>query len=171
MRHLWTKSSKWGSRLIRWGLDEDCSHYALEFFSERGDKALVIESRFPSGPRIRTREQFLKKNTLVHEVNYPLSVEDETNIFHDAIGHLFGLKYDFKAVLFFAYAAFLKKFFDVPLPRYNPWGTDTMAYCSEIIFLLDHEFDQFDFSCLDSDMISPHMTFELIIGDNDAICG
>lgn len=172
--HLWTNAPrKIGSQLIRWGLGEDCSHYALQFYCDRGDDALVIESRFPGGVRVRSRKRFLENNEVVHSMKIPFSKETEDKLFFTACQRLLGIKYDWPAIAYFAFAVLLHKasFRKMPLPKKNPWGHDNMTYCNEILWWLHDQFDGMDLSCRDGEMTTPHQTWELVKGNKDAICG
>ncbi len=166
MKHLFTYSpKKFGSRLIKWGLNQDCSHYALEFFSDMKNDALILESRFPSGPRIRSKKKFLEQNVIVHSVNMPLPKKKENQIFFSACKKLLGLKYDWPAILFFAWWALKNKltFGMAKRPKKNPLGKDDLAFCSEVLFLINQEFHFYNFDKIDSEMISPHECYELLI--------
>lgn len=163
MRHLFTKSKKIGSKIISWGLNQDCSHYALQFFEWKGDESLVVESRWPHGIRIVRYKDFLAHNTIVHELWCNTELNDGI-LFPEVCRRLLGVKYDVAAMAYWFVVRLRQIWFGTPLPKYNRWGSDTHAYCCEILFMLDDELDDFDGTGRDSDMVSPHDCWQLLNG-------
>jgi hypothetical protein len=165
MRHLWTTSERLFARAIRWGASHDCSHYALEFFSNRGPDALVIESRFPKGIRIKRAADFFAENIVIHELPVKgVGPAKELAIFIEIAGKWVGqVRYDWIACAFHCLMVARKLAFGTPLPKTNPWGRDAAAYCNEIPWLIDDDLPAFDGSGCDSDATLPHCLYKIML--------
>ena len=117
MIFLWTKSNLVGSRLIRWGLDEPCSHFAVCFFEERGSTALVLESTLEHGSAPCWLGDFLTRNNVVHALQAPVeSNRTADDLMHRIGGRLQGRKYDRNGVLFWSAMALRRKMFGTKIP-------------------------------------------------------
>jgi len=162
VKFLWTKNNLIGSKAIRWGLGEDCSHFAIMFEAPEA----VFESRLESGCGRDTLSAFLKRNTVVHCV----VLKEKDPIFSGALleslsKNALNCRYDKGAILFWAVAALGKRMFGMPLPQKNPWGKNGEHYCVEIVRGSEGILDQklcTQFSKYDIEMVSPHMAYEEI---------
>jgi len=162
MKFLWTKNNLIGSKAIRWGLGEDCSHFAIMFESPEA----VFESRLESGCGRDTVSAFLKRNTVVHALEpVTKSVLFERDLFRSLEKNALNCRYDSNAIFFWAVAAFGKRLFGMPLPQKNPWGSRGEHYCVEIIrgseSLIDNQFGT-EFGLVDVEMTSPHMAYKML---------
>lgn len=159
MIFLFTKNNLIGSKAIRWGLGNDCSHFAIMFESPEA----VYESRLESGCGRDTVAAFLKRNRVVHSLE--LTKTDsvfEKNLRDSLEKNSMNCRYDSGAILFWAIAALGKRLFGLPLPQKNPWGKGGEHYCVEIIRGSEHILDDYlgtDFSSVDIEMTSPHMAY------------
>lgn len=134
MRFYFTKSNLAGSKFIRWGLGEDCSHFAMGFDLPGFSQPQVVESRLDKGVFAHNLTGLLELNTIVHELR--LREPDpsfEEKLFQSMMKHAVGRKYDAKAFYFWIAAGFVKRAFGSKLPHKNPWGTKRDHLCVEII--------------------------------------
>ena len=170
MRHLWTTSEKLFARAIRCGMGHDCSHYAMEFFSKRSNP-LIVESRFPAGIRIVSAKKFWKENTLVHELPVlDMGPAKELALFIRICSEMLGVRYDWPACVWLCLAVVRRWLTGMPLPKTNPWGRDTMAYCNEIPWMADEDLPRFSGYGYESDTLVPHDVYLLMVEqrENDA---
>lgn len=156
---MWTTNDSLISRTIRWGLEEDCSHFAIRF----GD--FVFQS-YDGRVREDSYWDFVKTTRIIHRVR-PKSIpskviEDMHSRLRKKLGNS---KYDFVAIYFWAWRGFLKKVFGRPIPRKNQWGSKSQYYCVEIIDPIRDELKGYfgvDLKDIDIEMLSPHMFYELV---------
>jgi hypothetical protein len=127
MKILFVKSNKFGSRLIRWGLGEDCSHVAVWFESLK--KAL---HSYGAGITELSEEDFFKINTIVHQI--PVSIPSEEIFYYAFKAATAKIPYDYSALCYFAYRGCLKKFFNVPFPKENALDKRSKFLCTEAIY-------------------------------------
>src|SRR3972149_5686290 len=117
MKLIWTKSKAPLSVLIRWGLNEPVSHFAIVF-----DDFLVFHSNLV-GVHMVSMNRFLKSTAqIVYEKNYAMVLEDEEAIYRAIISKHDGEPYDFGAFFYFIWRVLLHKFFKTPVPATNPRG-------------------------------------------------
>lgn len=155
---LWTTTNEWESRLIKWGLNEDCSHFAIRF----GD---IVFQSYEGRVREDTWWDFQKGKIIVHKAAPRVVLDSTSKMLHKKLRDSIGSSaYDFKAILYWGWRGLLKKIFGIPLPLKNRWGTSKNYYCVEIIDPIREELKK-EFSIewdIESEMLSPHMFFELI---------
>ncbi len=156
---LWTTTDEWESRLIKWGLDEDCSHFAIRF----GD---VIFQSYEGRVREDTWWDFQKGKTVIHSARPKMINQAEVIAMHKKLRETIGDKgYDFLAILYWGWRGVLKKFFGIPIPKTNRWGTGKKYYCVEILDPIRKELEKccdINFEGMDMEMISPHMLFDIV---------
>lgn len=160
MKFFFTKNGLPGSVAIRWGLGEDCSHMAIGFFD------CVFESRMEEGARGSSYADFLRRNTIVHQLSTKNEDREwEMAVYNSVLKNCDGKRYDKGAIAFWAVAALGKKLFGLPQPEKNPWGKRGEHYCVEIIRgsegLLDKKLGT-DFGKRDVEMISPYQAFQIL---------
>jgi hypothetical protein len=124
---IWTKSSSPLSILIRWALNEPCSHVAIVF-----DNKIVFHSNL-LGLHIEWFNTFKKKIDIVLEKDFPMPLAEEEALYQSIINKEDGKSYDFKAFFYFTWRALLRKFFKVPLPEKNEWDNPACDICIESI--------------------------------------
>ncbi len=127
---IWTKSDKIGSHLIRYGLEEEMSHFATAFFAS-DKKGLVIHQNLIGGFRIDWAPQFLKTNEVVRELS-PKNItrHDSRSILHGMMNEFSGTNYDEPGFMYFTWRIFLRRYFNTPLPNVNKWGDGTDPLCT-----------------------------------------
>lgn len=162
MIFLWTKSSLVGSKLIRWGLDEPCSHFAICFFENHGASALVIESRVETGVQPCWLGDFLGRNEIVHALHAPIeNVKAEAKLFHQVGSRLQGRKYDKNSVAFWSAMALRRKFFGTKMPPRNEWGRSELVYCVEVLEAMPEYLTELGVA-LNLEMTSPEMAYNIL---------
>ncbi len=122
---LWTTNNMWGSRLIRWGFGDDCSHVAVQF------GATVYESRLQDGVKSRGLSDFLSVNQVVHRKVITWSATDES-IAECIVKTKQGSRYDTKALLWWAVCA-LGRRITGRVPAHNQWGDKDQFFCVEVL--------------------------------------
>lgn len=137
---LFTKSSKAGSKLIRWGLNESSSHFAIGFDLDKSNRGVVFHSHF-TGLSIAWAADFLESNVVVKRLlpALPLTLESEERLYN-AVVRDYGKPYDVRAFLYFAWRAILWKLFSRKFPKTNPMGTSGLI-CTEVAESIRTEID------------------------------
>ena len=162
---LWTTSKKIGARIIRWGLGSDCSHFAVMFDEDLGERAIVFHST-SRGVGIDWLGSFLKENTIVHSLGprIPLTLQGEEAIYRKILASNIGVKYDYKALLYWVVWGLMAKMFGTGMPSRNRWQSKKDFLCTEvaptIIAGMGLEVPHFDFA-----MVAPHDLYEYLSDD------
>lgn len=155
MRLIWTKSNMVLSRLIRWGLDTDCSHFAIVFNSPAG--GLMFESNL-----IGTHPSFYKNSSkkfeLVHSIDLNIPAELENMVWDKIVDKYDGKGYDFGAFAYFIWRGILKKFLNISMPDKNRWATENAFLCVECGNVLE-EFGIVLPLGIDTAIASPHEVY------------
>lgn len=161
MKFLWTTSDKVGARFIRWGLNSDCSHFAICFDEDLG--GIVFHSH-GSGAQLEWMGEFLKKNTVVHALTFssPLLLQDEEDIYRQLVSAYGTNSYDYPALLWWTWRGVLRKFFGIPIGTKNQWAQKGMALCTALAGSIKWISLHAKEHNLDLEMISPHDLFVLM---------
>jgi len=156
---LWTKNKLPGSKLIRWGLSEDVSHFACAFFVSK-DKGLVVHQKL-HGFSIDWLPKWRDKNDVVFSLK-PKEADKERDrkILHGIMNRFYGTRYDALGFLYFTWRAFLYKFFGVGLPVKNKWSEEEEPLCTGIAKILQDAQPLWFFrSVRDFDIVTPQRLF------------
>jgi hypothetical protein len=130
MKLIWTKNKMPLSWLIRWGLDEPVSHFAIVF-----DDRLVFHSNL-IGVHLKWYETFKKSQEIVFSIDIKLPLEQEERVYLDVIGTHDGRPYDYKAFFYFMWRGFLRKFFGNEMPKTSSMNENKAFLCTELAFAL-----------------------------------
>ena len=127
MKLLFVRSQLLGSKLIRWGLRESCSHFAVEF----GDLGVVFESKLQGGAQIHKIEEFHRTHETVHTLafTYP---QDTDAVFQTMMKKFLGDRYDFYAFFFWCKCVLANRLFGTPIPKKNLWAKHGYNMCTEL---------------------------------------
>jgi hypothetical protein len=157
MRLIWTKNSTAMSKLIRWALDEPCSHFAVVF-----DDRFAVHSNL-LGMQLNWYKSFLAMGhtEVVYEIDPKISPEAEAKVFTTVMDGFDRSGYDFGAFAFFCYAALRKKLLGTPIPTRNPWGRPKSFLCTEAYELLG-DVGLPSFGDVKLDMTSPEQLYRII---------
>ena len=126
------RKSEIGSKLIVWGTKdlqsnlEPCSHLAIIVRD-----TLVIESTLSTGVRIMPYSRWLEINKVVHnfEKEYSGRLSD---YLPSILDRMWGKKYDYTGIFYFAHRILMKKVFGAKLPQDNKWECKKRRFCVEI---------------------------------------
>ena len=156
MKLLWVKSKLPLSRLIMWGLDEPCSHFAVMF-----DDKIVFHSNL-TGMHIVWAKTFMKQYEIVFEMEHSPDLASEEEIYQGILDAYDGKGYDYGAFAYFFWRAVLKKFFKQPMPEHNPWGSKDRFLCDEVAQLLPDSICPPAVKAMDLAMKSPYQVWLLL---------
>lgn len=128
MRLLWTKNNLCGSKLIMWGTEGDCSHFAVEF-----DDTVILQSNMAQGVNLTSKNEFLKHNEIVHAINFKVSDAHEEMVWKPLVRRLAGnVEYDKSAMAYWAWCVIKHRIFGAPIPLINQWGDPKKFMCIEL---------------------------------------
>lgn len=154
---LFTTSDYKFSRLARWALGSDCSHFAINM-----DNGLVFHSNF-LGVHIEPYSVFMQKNKVIHSLTFktPLRISREERVYQKLIRLDYGKGYDFGAMFFLGLNLIAKKIFNLPLAKNNLWQDKDLLICTELYSsLLELELDTITFPKVEKlTMTKPHELF------------
>jgi hypothetical protein len=111
------------SLLIRWGLKEKASHFAIAF-----DKKEVWHSSF-FGLHLVGYKEFCRKNKIVDRLEWDLTPEDEEQQWQN-LDVDEEVKYDYGAFFFFIWCGIKWRLFNLPFPTVNKWGNSKNLLCT-----------------------------------------
>jgi hypothetical protein len=162
MSLLWYKNNKPGSKLIRWGLEEEASHFAMGFFiNDQQTSGVIVHQKF-EGFDIDWYPYYAKHNKLVYGLTpKDTSITDQRSIFHKACEEFSGLDYERTGFIYFGWRAALRKFFGKPLPDRNTWGGRRDILCTgQARVLQTLKPDWFSKLIPDFDIVTPQALYE-----------
>ena len=131
MKLLWTRRNTFGSKLIEWGTDGDCSHFAVVFDDKPGGYGIVFHSTTAIGVGLAWFGAFRQNYEIVHQMQPKYPINEEA-VYQDLVGNFYGKSYDKLAFLYLGICLAGHKFFGRPLPVRNQWGNKDQFLCSEI---------------------------------------
>lgn len=132
VEYLFSRNKKIGSRLIAWAskyekldLDEIPSHIGVLI-----DGTMVIESTLTTGVRLIPYEHWKTKNELLYKLPCVTSYRHSSPTLKKAFS-LWGKKYDWFGIAFFAVSFIRLILFDTPMPKENKWQKHDKYFCTE----------------------------------------
>lgn len=164
MKLLFVKATKPGSKLIRWCLKTDCSHFAICFDEDKSGQGIVFHS-YGKGPQLAWLGSFIKHNEIVHALTFgnPMTLEYEEAIYKGVIGKYDGQWYDYAALFWWAWRGFLFRFFGIPFTAKNNWAQNGFSLCTGIASGIPEIKAYCEKNCIDLEMIRPHDLKDLLI--------
>lgn len=159
MKIVFTKNSSCVSKAIRWIFDEPVSHVAFVF----DDKWLVQSNLLGIG--IEWLNRFLKKSSIVDALDYPLTLEQEEEVFQALIAEEPNDGWDFPAGLYFAWRGLLFKWFKLPIPQTNPWNRKNLRLCTEMTSKLPRWLTKLP-EGIDLGMVTPFGLLRILKGEH-----
>ena len=157
MKLIWTKNKLPASWLIREGLDEPVSHFAIVF-----DDHLVYHSNFV-GVHLVPYVDFAEKNDIVYAIEIEMSLEEEETVYQELIKLYRKRNYDFGAFAYFAWCVLKKKVAGIPLPKTNKWGSSNEYLCTEMYTVLPKKYRKVELP-RDIQLVSPYELYKCISG-------
>lgn len=125
MRFVGSRSNTIGSKLIQWATGSKSSHVLIVF-----DDQLVIHSKLMTGVDLEWFTSWKKKNEIVWNIYLPLPLEKQEEIYQHILNEYDDKDYDYLAFLYWPIALIKHRFFKVPWPSHNPWGTQQGLLCT-----------------------------------------
>lgn len=162
---IWTTTNLPASRLIRWGLDEPVSHFAIVKPMRLPNSGIVLHQGF-GGFGIDWFPAWRKKNKIVYALTPAAQMtRQDWNLDRSQILERYaGTEYDYNAIYYFGYRALLRKLFQIPLPKENLWSDDDEPLCTGVATLLHERHPEwFSRSPKDFDMVSPFMLYDIML--------
>lgn len=134
MKLIWSRNNKIGSKLIRWGLKSESSHFAVAF-QENTRHGIVFHSYF-GGAQIKWLNSFLRENEIVYSLDVHGTLEMEEEAYVNIINEYDGRSYDYWAFLYFFWRGLLFRLFGIPLPKRNLFQRGQAFLCVGIFAVL-----------------------------------
>jgi hypothetical protein len=125
MRIIFTRSKKWGSRLIRWVTGEDISHVAL-----LTDDGVIVHARF-DGVDIDGPEYFAHTNYMVRQYKYVGSAD--TRVLSRRALMLEGYSYDKLAFFSLGFRLLLLRTFGLVSKKMASYARKHQYICTEFV--------------------------------------
>ena len=166
MKLLWVAADKPGSKVIRWGLDSDCSHFAVAFdegeanaFFARG----ITFHSYGSGTQIVWLKTFLETYEIIHAIEpvKKLSLEEEESVYQAVLAAEDGRDYDYPAIGWFVWRALLAKIGYRKIDGYNRWQRDSARLCTGVAPTILKALGV-ELKVDDPEMVPPHDLYEML---------
>ena len=132
MKLVFSKSTLPLSVLIRWGLNEPVSHFAIVFQPDN----LLFQSNL-LGAVLDYYPRFLDAATIVYSIDVPMDQDVENKIYMSAMDNFAGHGYGYTSFLYFTWRAFLFKCFKIPWPPKNVFNEAGDYLCVGLAQALD----------------------------------
>lgn len=134
VEYLFSNNNKLGSKIIQWASKKEKipmenlpSHVAVLI-----DNKLVIESTLSTGVRIIPYFKWKKINNEIAKIPCKKDYKSPKEIFKAFI-ILWGMKYDWLGILYFAKCLLLMIIFKKELPKRNKWEHKNKYFCTEFV--------------------------------------
>ena len=166
---LWTtRPNHPTSKLIRWGLSEESSHFAICFFI--GEGAIVLEQVMTCGFRVTWLDKFLKHNKVVYALQpNGLTEKESRRLFEALMSRFSGSGYDYGSFAYFCWRVFLLKFVGAPLPDKSQWG-DKDVLCTGLAKVVQEiKPEWLSTRITDFDIVSPGLLYDNMLDSNHFI--
>lgn len=133
MIFLFSRNGLPGSKLIRWGLDEPVSHFAMSFDESPTGYGIVFHAHF-TGVTIEWFEDWQNRNEIVYAftTKSPLELNQEERIYQVFARRFYGRPYDNIGMAFWIKTILEHKLLGKPIPTENKWGDPMKYLCYEI---------------------------------------
>lgn len=156
MKFVVTKSNTILGRLITWGLNEPVSHFSIVF-----DNKLVISSNL-LGVHLSWFPTLMKSSLTMYEIEVPMDLAREEEIYQSIITSFDGAPYDFKQFFKFLWAGFKFKFFKIPIDTTKTSIQNNAYLCTEIIQVLPDWVVSLDTKQKTLGLVSPWYLFSVL---------
>lgn len=135
--YLFSRNKKVGSKLISWAsgllikdLDKVPSHMAILIQLENCKESIVFESTLDSGVRIVPYSAWKEHNEICYKIACPKDLD--LNKIFTYVNSMWGKKYDWPGIAYFAWRFFLHFTFKMDFPKENAWQQDDRFFCNEL---------------------------------------
>lgn len=137
IHYLFSRNSKIGSRLISWAsglllkdLEKVPSHVALLLEFEGANEKFVAESVLEAGMRLIPYSVWLTRNEECYKIPCVTEFRNVDEVL-SVLNEVWGKKYDWKGLMFFAVCFVGHLLFKKPFPKENAWQDDDAYFCTE----------------------------------------
>lgn len=156
MRIYFATNDHYYSKALMYIFDEPVSHIAIGFFTDT--LGLIVDCTKPYG-RLRHWKQWSSLYDVVYYADINMSKEDELAAYDLAVDDALMVPYDWGAYCYGFFVGIRRKLFGTPLPSCNPWQTDELRHCSEIMTSQTGILEKYDLKMgnLDFSALTPHM--------------
>lgn len=134
IEYLFSRNKKWGSRLIAWAakyekldLEDNPSHIAVLV-----NNRLVIESTLGTGVRMIPYKKWKEINEELYKIPCD-EAERPSRQITNLIDRIWGKKYDWKGIAYFAYCYLRLIFLNERMPARNKWERKSHYFCTEFV--------------------------------------
>jgi len=136
--YVFSRNKKIGSKIISWSssllkndvknldINKIPSHVAVLI-----DDCIVIESTLTTGVRIIPYNKWLEINEELYKIKCIQSSQHLNSKKKELLFEMWGKKYDWFGILYFAKCIFLHYFFGKKLPNENKWERENYFFCTE----------------------------------------
>lgn len=169
MKLMWVTSNRIGSKLIRWGLDSDCSHFAICFDEGEVDSFDVAQGiafhSYGHGTQLEWLKSFLCRNYVMHAIELiePLSLEREEAVYKAILNTEADRPYDYAALAWFAWRAVMAKLLGVDISGINRWQRPEARLCTGIAPAVLQALGVKLPTTLDVELLAPHALYQLLM--------
>lgn len=156
MIFIFSTSNKPSSRLIRWGLNSEVSHFAIA--EANICDAYVIDSTFKTGVELTQLHNFRYDSKIVYMFEIKtIDNKKSHELFNRLYQSLKNKNYDRKAIAFLSIVIlFCRKLFRRELPIENKWADKNDYYCTEVALEIKDELKLYgDIELKESQMLTP----------------
>lgn len=137
IRYVFSRNQKCGSRLISWAsgllvkdLEKVPSHGCILVEFTDATDSIIFESTFDSGVRLVPFSAWLTHN----EICYTITPKQQESNILSIISKIWGKKYDYPGILYFALSFVAFIIFKRPFAKSNNWSSSNKYFCLEAIF-------------------------------------
>lgn len=131
MKFIGSKNSSLGSKIIRCVTGSKTSHFLIVF-----DNKLVLHSTFFRGLNLAWFNTWKKKNDIIWEIDLPLSLEKQEELYVSLLNEAGDKNYDYLAFVYWPLALFKHKILGYTIATKNPWGNSNALLCTGVYALL-----------------------------------
>lgn len=103
-----------------------CSHVAVKI------GPLIVESTLTNGVNIQPYQEWIKYNKVVYAFKCPTN-RKAVKVLTDTFAGVWGKKYDYLGICFFAWRMLGFLILNRPLPKINRWESEKRRFCVELI--------------------------------------
>ena len=138
--------------MIRWGLDEPVSHFAIQFGN------FIFDSDF-RGFRPHWHKEWSSRRNVVYSLQ-PKEV-DECKLVEYIANVFSGDDYDFGAYSYFCIRALMRKSLSIPLPTENIWANKEDPLCTGVAKAVQDIYPEwFSTPVSEFDIVTPFSLYE-----------
>lgn len=137
LHYLFSRNKKIGSRLISWAsglllpdMQKVPSHVAILMSFDGVEESFVAESVLESGVRLVPYSTWKSLNEECYKIPCQTQFRDINEVF-SVLTSIWGKKYDWKGLSFFALCFVRHLLFKTQFPKENKWQCDDRYFCTE----------------------------------------